>query len=129
MRRFDEAVRVVDRGNLFLAEEIEEPLVLVRVGRGCVAGQNCRRDEEDSGYRSRKLTDDAGKHGRVPVLLKQSPGEPMRSNLGRAWRSRRFPPTWWRGVRRACGPRDKPGRQFADPARSAKCEAVFRRPL
>jgi hypothetical protein len=128
-RRFDEAVRVVDRGNLFLAEEIEELLVLVRGGRGGVAGQNRRRDEEDSGYRGRKLTDDAGKHGRVSVLLKQSPGEPMRSNLGRAWRSRRFPRTWWRGVRRACGPRDKPGRQFADPARSAKFEAVFRRPL
>src|ERR1700734_2846530 len=94
-RRFNEAVRVVDRGNLFLAEEIEELLVLVRVGRGSVAGQKCRRDEEhDSGYRSRKSTDDAGKHGRVSVLLKQSPGEPMRSNLGRAWRSRMLPRTW-----------------------------------
>jgi hypothetical protein len=45
MRRLDEAVRVVDRGNLFLAKEIEELLVLVWVGDGCVAGQNCRRDE------------------------------------------------------------------------------------
>jgi hypothetical protein len=45
MRRFDEAVRVVDWGNLFLAEEIEELLVLAWVGRGWVAGQNCRRDE------------------------------------------------------------------------------------
>ena len=32
MRRCDEAVGVVDRGNLFLAKEIEELLVLVEVG-------------------------------------------------------------------------------------------------
>jgi hypothetical protein len=45
MRRLDEAVRVVDGGNLLLAEEVEELLVLAWVGRGWVAGQNCHRDQ------------------------------------------------------------------------------------
>ena len=67
--RSDQAVRIVDGRNLFLAKEIEEFLVLIRVGERRSAGRyRGRGDERDDDHRGGEVADSAGKHGRVSVL-------------------------------------------------------------
>ncbi|WP_343708534.1 hypothetical protein [Mycobacterium sp.] len=67
----DQAVRVIDGGNLFLAKEIEEFLVLARIGCRWWAGRYRGRGNEASrDHRGGEAADDAGKHGLVSVLPK-----------------------------------------------------------